>query len=192
MHRRGRRVVPASLCVLLLGISAAGCGEPEGKRFPDATDPRLAPRLLRDRAEIAKYIEAFPVEEYGISEVPEVGRFYVDDNAAWVKHALRRGQPWEPWVLKEVRRQIVPGTVVLDVGAHIGSITVPMARTVGPKGRVYAFEPQRKVYRELVHNIRLNQLSNAVPLRFALSAAPGVIEMDPTHRRDGQTQVRME
>ena len=67
--------------------------------------------------------------------------------------------------------------------------TISLARSVGPQGVVYAFEPQRKIYRELVKNIELNQLQNVVPLRFAVGAEPGVIEMVSVAGRDGLARV---
>ncbi len=36
---------------------------------------------------------------------------------------------------------LVPGDVVVDVGAHLGRHTIPFARAVGPSGKVIAFEP---------------------------------------------------
>ena len=41
----------------------------------------------------------------------------------------------------------------------------------------------------MVHNLRLNELAQVVPLRFALSAEPGVLEMDPVDDYDGRVQV---
>lgn len=49
-----------------------------------------------------------------------------------------------------------PGSVALDVGANIGSITIPMMKAVGPTGRVFAFEPQSQIYRLLAANMALN------------------------------------
>jgi FkbM family methyltransferase len=106
-----------------------------------------------------------------------------------VKQKLRSGQPWEPHLIREFEEHVVRGTTALDVGAHIGSLTVPLARLVGPEGRVYAFEPQKHVYRELVHNLRLNELSNAIPLRFAVSSEPRIIEMTPIVIDDGWVRV---
>jgi FkbM family methyltransferase len=151
--------------------------------------PRLAPQLLHDEAEVAVYLDAFPFEEYEIYEVPDLGKFYIDDNPASVKEALRSGKPWEPHIIEEFKKYVVPGTTALDVGAHIGSLTVPLARLVGPKGRVYAFEPQMKVFRELFYNLRLNDLDNAVPLRYAASSEPGIIEMDPIRAHDGRVAI---
>jgi FkbM family methyltransferase len=135
------------------------------------------------------YLEAFPVDDYDVIEVPTVGKFYLDDNPAKVKTTLRSGKPWEPHVLRWLEHHIVEGSTALDVGAHIGSITVPMANLVGPEGHVYAFEPQRKIHRELVHNLRLNGLTNVTPLRLAVGSEPGVVEMNPVVEYDGQVKV---
>jgi FkbM family methyltransferase len=48
-----------------------------------------------------------------------------------------------------VRRWVRPGSVALDVGAHKGGYTYWLARSVGPRGRVYAFEPQQVLARIL-------------------------------------------
>ena len=40
-----------------------------------------------------------------------------------------------------IARHCPAGGVALDVGAHLGSWTVPMARAVGESGHVHAFEP---------------------------------------------------
>ncbi len=178
--RSDRRILVVSLLLPLLSIWACG----ESPQLPD-----LAPRLLDDGAEMSDYLQAFPVSEYEIYEVPGIGRFYIDDNPANVKRKIRQGRPHEPSLVREFDRHVVPGTTVLDAGAHIGSLTLPLAQRVGPKGHVYAFEPQKKIFRELVYNVRLNELQNVTPLRFALSAEPGIIEMSPTARKDGQTRI---
>jgi FkbM family methyltransferase len=47
-----------------------------------------------------------------------------------------------------------PGAVVFDVGAFVGEMTVPLARFVGPTGRVYAFEPDAESRRWLARNLQ--------------------------------------
>lgn len=49
--------------------------------------------------------------------------------------------------------------VVIDVGANIGSITVPLAKAV-PEGYVLALEPHNFSYFMLCGNVALNQLTN--------------------------------
>jgi FkbM family methyltransferase len=177
-------LAPVLLAPLLLSLH--GC---EPSSSPDFDAGALAPRLLDDRDEIEAYLEAFPYQEYQIHDVPELGRFYLDDNPAGVKKQLRSGKRWEEHLIDQFERHVVPGSTVLDVGAHIGSHTIALARLVGPSGRVYAFEPQKKVFRELVYNLRLNEVSNATPLRFAVSSEPGVLEMNPIRGADGQVSI---
>lgn len=162
----------AILCVTVMSFAAlGGCGR--------ADEPALAPQLLFDTDEIAAYLDEFPTGDYQIAEVPGLGRFYIDDNPSRLKNRLLRGVQWEPYVIEEMEKHLATGDTVLDIGAHIGSLTVAMAGLIGAKGTVYAFEPQRKIYRELVHNLELNGLGNAVPLRFALSSENAIVEMTP-------------
>lgn len=177
------------LGVLSLAVALGACG-PTPTENPNLLDESvLAPALLDDRARIVEYLAEFPEEQYEIVDVPQLGKFYLDDNPAWVKRFLRTGRIWEPKVQRVMARHAAPGTTALDIGAHIGSHTLALARMVGPDGAVYAFEPQKKIFRELVKNLELNGLHNVVPLRFAVGASHEVIEMSPTEGRDGLMQV---
>jgi FkbM family methyltransferase len=44
------------------------------------------------------------------------------------------------------------GDVVVEAGANIGAITVPMAKAVGNSGGVFAYEPQKAIFDILVDN----------------------------------------
>lgn len=136
------------------------------------------------------YVDAFPAAEYQIAEVPKLGKFYVDDAEDEIKKWLVKGRMWEPHLVRLFEKHARPGTVAVDAGAHIGTLSVALANLLGPKGVVYAFEPQRKLHRELVHNARLNGLENIVALRFALGSKPGIVEMSPaTKHNEGGTGV---
>ena len=83
-----------------------------------------------------------------------------------------------------------PGDVVLEAGANIGPVTVPLARAVGPGGRVLAYEPQRLVFQLLCCNLALNELGNVVARPHALGARPGtarvpVIPLSQAHNFGG-------
>jgi FkbM family methyltransferase len=71
------------------------------------------------------------------------------------------------------RQCLGPGDVALDIGANFGSHTLPLARLVGPSGRVFAFEPQRILFQILCGNIALNELPNVHALPVALGRAAG-------------------
>ena len=145
---------------------------------PNDIEPALlAPMLLPDGEEMGRYVAEFPAGEYKIAKVEGVGSFYLDGINDEIKNWLRRGLVWEPYIVNLMSKHVVPGTTVVDAGAHIGSHTMTLARLVGRSGRVYAFEPQKKLYRELRQNLKLNDERNVVALRFALGDHPGIVEM---------------
>ncbi len=75
-------------------------------------------------------------------------------------------------------RRILPmAAEIVEVGANIGTLTVPLARIAGPLGRVLAFEPQATVFNMLCGNIALNELDNTTATRCALGAKPGRIRI---------------
>ena len=72
---------------------------------------------------------------------------------------------------------VKPGDCVLDVGANIGRITHALARAVGSRGRVHAFEPTpmaRRVLESLVALLRLRQVT-VVPA--AVGRGAGMLEL---------------
>ena len=55
---------------------------------------------------------------------------------------------------------ISEGDVMIDVGANIGTITLPMANKIGPKGYVLALEAHSMFFYTLCGNLALNQLTH--------------------------------
>jgi FkbM family methyltransferase len=53
-----------------------------------------------------------------------------------------------------------PGDIVLEIGAHVGSYAVPIARRVGQAGHVYAFEGAADTFALLKDNIAANDAGN--------------------------------
>jgi len=68
---------------------------------------------------------------------------------------------YERYTWKIVKSIVKPGDVCIDVGAHIGTYTIPLARIVGQKGLVIAIEPS-PIAQILSINVRLNRLQNVV------------------------------
>ncbi|RAK52001.1 FkbM family methyltransferase [Phenylobacterium deserti] len=59
------------------------------------------------------------------------------------------------------KQLIKPGMTVVEIGANIGTHTVPMAKACAP-GRLYAFEPQQRVFQVLCGNLALNDVRNVL------------------------------
>jgi FkbM family methyltransferase len=68
-----------------------------------------------------------------------------------------------------IERSIEEGMIVVDAGANIGFYSLLAARRVGPKGRVYAFEPEAANFALLMRNIGLNGYRNIRALPAALA-----------------------
>ena len=66
-----------------------------------------------------------------------------------------------------------PGSMALDIGANIGTLTVPLAQMVGPGGAVIAIEPQNATYQLLCANLALNEIGNVRAINAAAGRAPG-------------------
>jgi FkbM family methyltransferase len=59
--------------------------------------------------------------------------------------------------------------LIIDVGAHSGRHTLPLAKLAGPLGTVHAFEPIPSVRGELTRNLEAEGIGNTVVYPFALS-----------------------
>ncbi|MEQ8660032.1 MAG: FkbM family methyltransferase [Gammaproteobacteria bacterium] len=70
------------------------------------------------------------------------------------------------------RALLRPGDCVLDAGANVGAHALPLARCVGPAGRVLAVEPTDYAYARLRRNIALNpELAPRISAEQAMLAA---------------------
>lgn len=73
-----------------------------------------------------------------------------------VTHSLLMYGEWAENEISFLKHFIEPASVVLDIGAYIGSHTLAFANTVGPNGRVIAIEAQPETFELLKENIALN------------------------------------
>lgn len=79
-------------------------------------------------------------------------------------------------IVQEVYEALLgEGDVAVDVGAHTGRHTLPMARHVGPRGRVLAFEPLPSCRRTLVQLLQ----SQAADLVGTVSVHPQALSDTP-------------
>jgi len=88
-------------------------------------------------------------------------------------YVLQEQEDWFEDEIKFLRCLLQPGQKVIDVGANYGVYTLSMAKTVGPTGSVWAFEPASSTAKLLAEGVAANGFAQVVLERSALSSASG-------------------
>lgn len=96
------------------------------------------------------------------------GSFLCQDNDLYVGRSLVAYGEYSEAEVALLAQILEPGAIVVEGGANIGALTVPIARMVGAEGRVHAFEPQRLVHQMLCGNLALNTIENVYAYNLAL------------------------
>ncbi|MGM4961888.1 FkbM family methyltransferase [Tardiphaga sp. 1201_B9_N1_1] len=91
-----------------------------------------------------------------LQTVTRDGIVYDLDLSQGIDFALYLGGSYERQTKARLRNLVVPGSLVLDIGANIGAHTLSLAQLVGPNGKVIAFEPTEFAVRKLRANVALN------------------------------------
>lgn len=101
------------------------------------------------------------------------GVFVINPQDYYVGHAIALYGEYGEHEIQLFSQIVSPCDTVIEVGANIGSQTVPLAKLVGPNGHVYAFEPQPVIFQNLCANIALNSLLNVHTYSQAAGSASG-------------------
>lgn len=102
--------------------------------------------------------------------------FFANDIGAAGRSLELYGE-WAENELGFVRQFIKPGSVVLDVGAYVGTHTLAFAHFVGAEGCVVAFEPMPELFEVLRENVSANHLSNVRLENVAVADRAGSIDI---------------
>jgi FkbM family methyltransferase len=98
--------------------------------------------------------------------------------ASWQHPKQLRVSYTQKWV-DALREFIHEGDAVIDIGAHAGDVSIPMALAAGPTGAVFAFEPNPYVYKILLPTTALNRKkTNIIPINFAIAEEDGEMEFE--------------
>lgn len=93
------------------------------------------------------------------------GKYITRVNDQHIGYVLRQGRHWEEDLVNFCLTQIREGSVVIDIGANIGTHTIPFAKKAK---KVYSFEPQRLIYQQMCANLLLNDVENVYAYQIAL------------------------
>ena len=71
-------------------------------------------------------------------------------------------------------KMIKEGSIVYDIGAHVGFYTLLSSSLVGPKGKVFSFEPSPRNIHYLKQHLRLNGCDNVRIIEAAVTDKDGI------------------
>jgi len=90
---------------------------------------------------------------------------------------LSKGRVWEEHIVEMARCVIRPGSCVIDVGAHIGTHSIPYSEKAKA---VYAFEMQPEIFALLQKNVRQNNKTNVFTQNCAVGHREGIAHINDT------------
>ncbi|MEL6980579.1 MAG: FkbM family methyltransferase [Pseudomonadota bacterium] len=99
------------------------------------------------------------------------------DPQEWAQIELLRGTPAEPLTAALLQRLLGPGDAFIDVGAHVGWLSLIAARAVGPSGAVLAIDPQPYNCDKILSNAAANGFTQIVAVACAVGEAPGLVRL---------------
>lgn len=101
---------------------------------------------------------------------------------------MRRGVCYEPDLLADIRERVTPGSLAIDIGAHIGTHALWLAAVCGC--RVISYEPVPELAAKLRANVEANHLQDRVQIiECALSDFAGHGKMVNPGINSGQSRL---
>jgi FkbM family methyltransferase len=98
----------------------------------------------------------------------ESGNYYLPSDAELdvIANAIKNNEIFDKEIVDVASKYIKPNTVVLDVGANFGQMSVIFSNMVGEKGVVHSFEADDWVFEILCKNIEANNKQGKIIPHF--------------------------
>ena len=106
------------------------------------------------------------------------GNFMFYNYDEFVGTSIREYGEWSEKLLQKILLLINKSDYVIDIGSHVGLMTIPIAKKIGDKGLVCSFEPQKMIYNLQCGNLSLNNIKNVEIFNAAMGKSSGVIFLD--------------
>ena len=106
------------------------------------------------------------------------GTFLVPKVDEFIGQSLKLNKEWEEKTLDICKQILKSDSIVVEVGSHIGSHTVPISRMCG---KVFAFEMQRLIFQLLNANLMLNGRLNVYTHSNPVSNESSTIKLAEMH-----------
>jgi FkbM family methyltransferase len=102
----------------------------------------------------------------------KAGEFYLPNLKDMIAIELFMNGFYEKGLVEMLTKNIPANGVLIDVGANIGSISIPLSK-MRPDISIVAVEASPWIYKVLKRNIQANNASNITPLNYAVYSESG-------------------
>ena len=93
----------------------------------------------------------------------QIGNYFLPSDTPHndiVASCIKSGCIFEPEVVEIANQFIEKGSIVLDIGANFGQMSLLFSQSVGDNGQVFAFEADDYIYHILLKNLQANNCNN--------------------------------
>ena len=90
------------------------------------------------------------------------GKISLYSNERYIIEPFRNRSYWDIDTLTRLKQYINPDRNLLEIGGHCGTSSIIYASYLNPGKKVFVYEPQKKMYELLVHNIQQNDLTDKI------------------------------
>jgi FkbM family methyltransferase len=130
-------------------------------------------KRLKEAKERVKYFRSFGVNGFGIVAETEYGYFVVGAEDDCVGKGILNGGGFPQQEINLLTSLLDKHSDVLIVGAHIGTLAIPISRLAK---HVDAIEANPETFKFLSLNVAMNQISNCHVMNFAAAEKKGSID----------------
>ncbi|MCT4635237.1 MAG: FkbM family methyltransferase [Rickettsiales bacterium] len=126
---------------------------------------------------VRKTLSSILIQEHGIElpnnkqiwQLPNGLIFIVDDRDSFGKvNDLSLGEGHEYYLVKKILELVGPGDTYVEVGSNYGDFALLVSQKLGSTGKLYTFEPGKKLYEYFTTSIFLNGVTNIVAENLAV------------------------
>jgi FkbM family methyltransferase len=92
------------------------------------------------------------------------GIFQIDPEDCYIRNHMMSGQVFESHIINGMLKEYVEKSkYIVDVGANIGCHCISYSH-MNPDAKIWAFEPQDKLFNILDYNVRINNLGDRIKI----------------------------
>jgi FkbM family methyltransferase len=119
---------------------------------------------------INKSVISLNIDTYISLYQTSIGDYFLptDLHTDTVINTMKEGKIFESEIIEVAKQYISLGSVVLDVGANFGQMTLIFADLVGEHGTVFSFEADDFIFGILEKNIVVKKIQNIIPISKAV------------------------